>query len=185
MTAPWQKLGWSTLFAAVFLGVPALAHAQTDSQKLDQILNQMKADREELKEEIRKLRTETGLNVAAAQERINRLTEDLKRLGEDVKGLQRDLEKMRSDGSSPSIRQAGSINLPTQPASTGRVRMRNVFHSPVRIRLNGRDYNLDPGETNEVCVPLGEFTYEVVDIQPPRTEVLTPDKAFNIVVYTR
>jgi hypothetical protein len=189
MMARWHRLGWSTVLAAAFLAAPAAVQAQSDSQKLDEILNQLKTakeDRDALRDEIRRLRTETGLSVQAAQEKVGRLGEDLKRLGDDVQRLQRDLERMRTDGTNPSIRQAGGINPPaTTTATTGRIRMRNLFSAPEQIRLNGTVYTLEPGETYEVCAPLGEFTYEVLGIQGPRTDVLTADKAYNIVVYTR
>src|SRR5262249_27262995 len=118
---------------------------------------------------------ETRANQTATEGRIRQLDDRLRRLEERVDGL-------RGSSAGSSIRQAGGIN---PPAETGRIRMRNLFSAPVGIRVNGVVYNLEPGETYELCATLGEFTYEVLNIQGPRTDVLTADKAYNIVVYTR
>jgi hypothetical protein len=178
MMARWHRLGWSAVLAAAFLAAPVPADDKTtDTLAYQEILRQMKEMKESLQQEIRALRTEARSNDLAAETRLKSLRDDLQR-------LQREVDALRGQGSNPSIRQAGGINPPLT-GTTGRIRMRNVFSSPVSIVVNGTAYNLEPGETYEVCAPVGDFTYEVLNIQGPRTDTLTPDKAYNIVVYTR
>jgi hypothetical protein len=178
MMARWHRLGWSAVLAAAFLAAPAQAPAEerlTDTLAQQETLRQIKELKEALLQELQALRTEARTNQTATENRIRQLDDRLRRLEDRVDGL-------RAAPTGSGIQQARGINPPTP--DTGRVRMRNLFSAPVEIRLNGTIHRLDPGETNEVCTPLGEFTYEVLGIQAPRTDVLTQDKAYNIVVYT-
>jgi hypothetical protein len=178
MMARWHRLGWSAVLAAAFLAAPAQADDKlTDALTQQEILRQLKELKETLQQEIKALRTETRSNDLATEMRLKNLRDDLQR-------LQHDVDALRGSPGGSSIRQAGGINPPPTGAS-GRVRLRNLFHSPVGIRLNGTVYDLQPGESYEVCTPAGEFTYEVLGIQGPRTDTLTADRAYNIVVYTR
>jgi hypothetical protein len=174
MMARWHRLGWSAVLAAAFFAAPAHAPAE---EKITDALAHQETQRQikELLEEIRALRTEVRANQTATEGRSRQLDDRLRRLEERVDTLR--------GATTGSIRQAGGINPPG--ADSGKIRMRNLFRAPVAIRLNGTVYNLEPGESYEVCTPVGDFTYEVLGIQAPRTDVLTPDKAYNIVVYTR
>jgi hypothetical protein len=179
MMARWHRLGWTTVLAAAFLAPAAPAPADekiTDTLAHQETQRQIKELKEALVQEIQALRTETRANQTATESRIRQLDDRLRRLEERV-------DTLRGTPTGSSIRQAGGINPPA--ADTGRIRMRNLFSAPVGIRVNGIVYNLEPGETYELCATLGEFTYEVLNIQGPRTDVLTADKAYNIVVYTR
>jgi hypothetical protein len=70
---------------------------------------------------------------------------------------------------------------------TGRLVFVNTYDQPVTIRLNGGEpFLLFPrGQVIYDDHPAGVFTYEVVGIRPPRTQVLVEGETFTVQVYNR
>jgi hypothetical protein len=183
MLKRWQRLGWSTVLAAAFFTVatpaPAPAEEKPTDVQLERIGDQLKqvliaiAD---IQQDIRTLKADAKANREATQGKIAALDQTLNRLLDDMVNLKRDLGTLREPGSNPAIRQAGGINPPGTPGTTGRVLLENFYYHPVRIKVNDRTYDLEPGQTHEIFLPAGVINYEVVGIGCPRTDTLPVDK---------
>src|SRR5262249_46532201 len=72
---------------------------------------------------------------------------------------------------------------PPPAPRTGVVRLVNNYNQPEVIRVNGVGYAVDPGQSVDVTVPAGTFTYEVVNIKDRVSRVVEPGQIFTIRVH--
>ncbi|HEX5270668.1 MAG TPA: hypothetical protein VFW33_09290, partial [Gemmataceae bacterium] len=86
-----------------------------------------------------------------------------------------DLKKQLTDTS----RQAARLTEPT-----GTIHLYNTYTRPVSIVVNGRSYQLEPGETQTLAnQSVGTVTYEVLGLSARTTRTLTADRPLDIEVY--
>jgi peptidoglycan hydrolase CwlO-like protein len=130
--------------------------------------------------------------LAAAQAQLKQLRDDLEKTRSQAARMQEqitasgarcdglteelvDLRKKLADSS----RQAARMTEPT-----GTIRLFNTYTQPVSIVLNGRSYQLTPGETTVLSnQPVGTVTYEVLGISPRTTRTLTVERPLDIEVF--
>src|SRR5262249_47685171 len=148
---------------------------QTDSQKIDEILRQLrdvKTTSDNVRAELDNLETREKLrNQKLAQEigeRIERGRDSLGSLKGRIKRLQTDLAALRAQPST-SNRTAnypapGNGAAPPPPGSTT-IRLRNTFPEEVSVVVNGVSHRLMPGQTQDLFGQPGPFTYEIIGIQ--------------------
>jgi hypothetical protein len=93
-----------------------------------------------------------------------------------------DLERMRSTTSA-----SARTSFYAGPAApTGAIRLRNTYLSPVTFLINDRLYEVPSGgELTLNNQPAGEFTYEVIGIQPRLRRTLVANRTFSIDVFPR
>lgn len=129
--------------------------------------------------DIQQIRTEQTSATASAA----RLRQDLDALRTEVANVRRDLDDLRNRAAGgPTSSTSGYAGA----AGTARVRLRNDYYEPVRVVVNGRSYDLQPGETRTVeQIPAGTFTYEVLNITPARTRTVAANEVFTVQVYPR
>jgi hypothetical protein len=141
-----------------------------------QIHNRTNGDLTELRTQAKQLRDDLDRAKAQASKMEQQLADQTARCD----GLNRELAALRRQAADGG-RQAARMT-----EGTGTIRLYNTYAFPVSVVLNGRSYRLDPGETYTLSSqPLGPFTYEVIGIQPARTETLTADRPFEIEVFDR
>jgi hypothetical protein len=201
----WTMLTLPALLAAA-LGAAAAdsdtLKAQTDSQKLDKVLDQLKEfkaaaeDLQKLRESLKALEGDSRV----IQERIDRVNDRIGALEARIKRVESDLEALRPQ-TATSNRQSGYAGVgngtgtpaapPPLPPAAGTIRLRNTFPEPVSIILDGVSYEVMPNETRDLAGhPAGVFTYEVLGgpgglIQGRRTVDLHPSETFTITVFPR
>jgi hypothetical protein len=156
-----------TLVGAAW-GGPTSDRPQSDSEKLSEILAQMR----DLQFKMDRLQGDIALEMRD-------LKEDLARLKDKV-------ARMERDAAAPRI--AGSIN-PEPPAglATGAIRLENRYTTAVDVVINGRPFHMIPGEAKVVAdVPVGRFTYQVISDNgytlPQIERFLTSTRTFPITI---
>src|SRR5690242_7405732 len=198
----WTMLALPALLAAALSAAAAdsdTLKAQTDSQKLDKVLDQLKElkatvdDLDNLRKDLKALQTKAELRDQTIQARIDLVNERINGLEGRIKQLQNDVETMRSQATT-SNRPAGYSGLgtgngaaptpPPLPSAAGTIRIHNTFPEQVSVVVDGVSHQLLPNETVDLAAhPAGAFTYEVLGIQARRTVDLRPNETFTITVY--
>lgn len=103
--------------------------------------------------------------------------------GEELKKqldrLRLDLDGLRS--------QVGTTRIATAaPAVTGKIRLINTYPEEMPILLNQTVYRLQPGESWDVSLPAGSFTYQVLKAQQSvQSRLLAANETFTITVHPR
>ncbi len=129
-------------------------------------LAETQATLKQVRDDLEKARAQAGKmqdQIAAHSARCDGLTEELT-----------DLRKRLNDTS----RQAARLT-----EATGTIHLYNTYGQPVSIVLNGRSYQLDPGESHTLSnQPVGPVTYEVLGLSPRTIRTLTADRPLDIEV---
>jgi hypothetical protein len=181
----WQILGLKAVLAGLFAATPALASnvsgPASEADKLTQINQQlikMTAALTDIKKAVDGLKAESNLGTQNVLSQMKDLNELINLLRADVQGLRTHLpESSRISGFPPS-----SDTGPRPPLS--HVEMVNTYAQPVSIVVNGRSYQLAPGERRlSDAIPAGSFTYEVLGVTPPVIRTVAADKTFTVWVH--
>ncbi len=192
MTHLWNRLGLPAVLAAAFAAGSAPGQ-DPDKTKTDPILDQLKGINETLKE-LKKLPQSLSdlerkiTDQPSSQDTKTVLTlqdmrRDLNMLRDDYAQLKRDLDALR--GRSPSSTPIRSLYPPASVA-TGRLRLVNTYPQIMSIVVNGRAYELRPGEERYTePLPAGLFTYEVLGVQERTSRPLAAGETFTVHVYPR
>lgn len=95
--------------------------------------------------------------------------EEIKRLKDRVNALQAEINTMK--GGSTSMR-------PSIPAVVGKgtVKVVNEYPVPVSIIINEKNYRVEPSTTLNVDVPVGDFSYQLLQSGAPATKSTIKDK---------
>lgn len=196
MTRTWTRLGFPALLAAALAASSARGQLDGEPDKTAAILNQLKSVTATLKEldslkalpknltelertitdALASLEVNTNLRIGTVQRELNALKDQYTQLKQDIDALRNRLP----------ARQPTTALYPPNGAGTGRLRLVNTYLVPVSILVNGRVYQLTPGETRFTePLPAGSFSYEVLGIQEPRSRALSPGETFLVHVYPR
>jgi hypothetical protein len=204
MMRNWHKvLGYQAVLAAAMLAGPASADdAKNNSDKpagldtkamkeqLDRIeestktLGTIKQEVGGLKEEIKLLRKSNTAEFEAVSRRVGELEKKLA-------ALESKLGTRVANFPAPNGTRAPNIPPTNGTASTtGHIRLVNSYRLPARVILNGLAYRLNPGEIQEVSVPAGNFTSEVLvegwgSAQAPLTKQIAANETRLIEIYAR
>jgi predicted RNase H-like nuclease (RuvC/YqgF family) len=195
MSYRWHVLGLSVLVVAALAARAAAADPElkkTDSQKLDEVLQQLKDlkttvdNLEKVRQELKDLEKRDELRTEKTREltneRIDRVQDRIGGLETRIKRMESDLEAMRAQTTTAN-RPSGYAGLGNGSSPPGVVRLRNTFPDEVSVVVNGVSHRLLPGDSELVQLPAGPFTYEVLRIQPPKTVDLRPSETFTITVF--
>jgi hypothetical protein len=205
MIRNWKMLAFEAVLAGTL--IPAGAQTQTtgsdaqpkpadlasvlkDVQELKKIVNAMdakvassfRAMQEETEKRLKKLEDD---GVAAAL-KFEKTQSDLEEIKKQLAQLRLDLDalKNRAPVSRESAYAPSSPNSPT--GATGRIRLVNTFPDTMTIVVNGRAYQVGPGDTRFVeAVPAGTFNYEVLGVQSRVDRALAANETFTITVHPR
>ena len=145
-------------------------------KRLGDSLLAMGKDLRDLITEFQSYKTDTNLKVGKAQTDID----DLKK---QVAQLRQDLDALKNR---PASRESAYPAPSTTPAATGRVRLVNSFVDPMTIIVNGKAYQVAPGETKLTDpLPAGTFSYEVLGVQQRLDRALAANETFTVTVHSR
>jgi len=134
--------------------------------------NKRLEDLAELRTQVKQAREQ----LETAKAKIGSLETEVAKQNAVCDGLQAELAQVKKAGSS---RPSASIT-----EGTGTIRLFNTYGFPVKVRVNTRVYELDPGESYVLASqPVGTFTFEVLGLTPPTTRALTADRPYDLEVY--
>jgi hypothetical protein len=119
------------------------------NKKLDAIQDQLK----QLAELLNGRRDDRGFRL----ESDPGLVEEVKRLKDRLAALEADLSKVKTQTALRPV-------TPTdQQAGKGTVRVVNEYPVQISIVVNGTSYRIAPNRTQDIEVPAGEFTYQLLE----------------------
>lgn len=101
------------------------------------------------------------------RDRLNRLEEQISRLQADR------LADTRRAFAQPSPSSA-------MPTTAGQIQINNLYWTPLTVLVDGVPYTLLPNETRYVTRQPGNFSYEVLGVQPSVIRTLTAGEMFTI-----
>jgi len=103
---------------------------------------------------------------------------DLDGLRDQITQLRQDIDALRR--ASTSTQTAGYAGG-TTPAGMGRIELINRFFDDQTVWVNGRSYQLRPGEVRYTePMPAGTFVYEVPNVRPRTIRTLAANQVFTI-----
>jgi hypothetical protein len=113
------------------------------------------------------------------------MTTKLEQAQSDIAELRKQLTQIRLDidalRNQPDTRIAAKMS---PPVGLAHVRLSNTYFDPMRIVVNGKAYDVAPGETKYAeAIPAGNFTYEVLGVQAPVTRTLAANETFTVSVH--
>jgi hypothetical protein len=204
MTRIWKLIGSTSLLAAVLAAAPIQADdASKSTDKPDDVQKQLK----ELKSSVAELKTsmdgvkevlESLKNLQGEVKQFHadydREKQDAKRelanLKDEISHLKLDIENLRKSPTNAARESGfapGMTGPGVNPVPTGRVQLSNTWSAPVSVIVNGRSYQVLPGEVKFTDpVPAGTFSYEVVGITAPNNvRTLVAGETYRINVYPR
>jgi hypothetical protein len=136
---------------------------KTVSDKLDGIQDQLK----KLNELLNGRRDDKGFRV----ESDPGLVEEVKRLKDRLSALEAEVNKMKTQ---TALRPATPIVDPR--AGKGTVRVVNEYPVQISIVVNGTSYRVAPNKTQDIEVPAGEFTYQLLEAGAASTRSVIKEK---------
>jgi hypothetical protein len=107
------------------------------------------------------------------------LVTEMKELRDKLDAIQKDLGNLKTQSSS-SLRPSTPV-IPSNPivepkSARGIVRIVNEYPIRISMAVNGGSYWIDPGKTRDVEVPVGEFTYQLLESGAAPTRSFIEDK---------
>ena len=145
------------------IGAQGQADLKTVNEKLDSIQAQLK----QLAELLNGRRDDKGFRL----ESDPGLVEEVKRLKDKLAALEADVNKMKTQ---TSLRPANPIVDPR--AGKGTVRIVNEYPVQISIVVNGTSYRVAPSKTLDIDVPVGEFTYQLLEAGAASTKSVIKEK---------
>jgi hypothetical protein len=135
-----------------------------------------------------------GAPVRAAEPNDD-LKEAVKRLEASNKLLVAEIEKLNAtikslEGSVNQLKVAAAPDTTskreTTDAKSAFVNLRNDYSEQMSIIVNDRVYRLAPGQSRQVAVTPGKFTYQVLQLQrTPQERTIEPGEQKPIRIYTQ
>jgi predicted RNase H-like nuclease (RuvC/YqgF family) len=178
MTTKWRLIGLSAMVAAVMSASPAFAVDPEKSKDLADIQKQLDRIQISLDRDLKELREDVEFTKRV---RVSGLENDVRALKQELLRMADEIERLRtSSTSSRTSYYAG----PSGP--TGAIRLRNTHLTSVTFLINDRLYEVPSG--GEITLnnqPAGEFTYEVIGVQPRLRRTLVANRTFYIDVFPR
>lgn len=172
-------LGFSLLLLT-FLVVPASGQApesKPDDQmkQLTVLVIKLQQSIDDLKKQLESTPTEVSVDIQIRKALASTQAE-LFALRKQVEQLQRDVDALRGPRVAKTI----------DPVASGRIRLVNTYFTPMTIIVNDRSVRLAPGATETIDIPAGEFSFEVLGVQPRLYgRTVAANETYTITVYPR
>jgi hypothetical protein len=171
MMRTWKLLGLPLVLAAVLVvsEAPATEGPLSDSEKLDQIQKEV----EKVVESLKAMGSDLKTTIALAQ----KSKADIDELRKQLDDLKKEVDQLKSG--SP-----GNTRVSASPPQMGKVLLINNYTQDVTAVVNQTVYRLRPGESREVDVPAGPFTYRIFQAQATlQNRVLAANETYTIAVH--
>ena len=179
MITNWPLSALSTFLALALTAAPAFAVDPEKSKDLADIQKQLEKIQATLDKDMKDLREDVNFERKVRIPSLEREISDLKlqvfRMGEE-------LERLRATTSTS----ARTSYYSGPSGATGAIRLRNTYLTSVTFLINDRLYEVPSGgELTLNNQPAGEFTYEVIGVQPRLRRTLVANRTFYIDVFPR
>jgi hypothetical protein len=96
-------------------------------------------------------------------------------LAEKLDALQTTVARIRDDIDKMRLYQPPVGPSTAKKPAMGQIQIINSWHRPVWVTLEGTDYLLRPNQTRTITRAPGPFTYEIHEVQAPKTSQLAAD----------
>ncbi|HSQ56772.1 MAG TPA: hypothetical protein VLM40_13610 [Gemmata sp.] len=143
---------------------PAAAHGKDEKSDLAALKTQIETANTKLTEIQRDLKTLTELLLGKKDDKGIPIPTDpgivaqMKTLADKLHGIEKDLSAMRSQ---TSLRPPTGTTPDTR-IGKGTVRVVNEYPIRIEIGVNGVSYHIMPGKSQDIEIPAGEFTYQLM-----------------------
>jgi hypothetical protein len=179
MWTTWRLIGLSSVLALALTAAPAFAVEPEKPKDLADIQKQLDQIQTMLDRDLRRLSEDFTFDhkvrIPSLEAEIRDLKLQVFRLGEEV-------ERLRTTTSSS----ARTSYYAGPSAPTGSIRLRNTYLTPVTFLINDHPYEVQSGgDLTLNNQPAGEFTYEVLRVQPRVRRMLAANRTLYIDVYPR
>ena len=123
-------------------------------------------------------------NKNANEATLVHVLDEMKTLKASITQLEADVKMLRQNASTPST--SNRITTDTAP-KMGQLKLVNDYIEEMSIVVNGGvSYRLLPGQTRTISVPAGNFTYQILQLQPSVQErSIAANEEKSIRVFTR
>jgi hypothetical protein len=148
--------------------LPGMIAAQdkTELEAVNKKLDSIQAQLKQLNELLNGRRDDKGVRI----ESDPGVVEELKRLKDKLAKLDEEVTKMKSQTSLRPV-------TPADPrAGKGTVRIVNEYPVQISIVVNGTSYRVAPTRTQDIEVPAGEFTYQLLEAGAAPTKSVIKEK---------
>jgi hypothetical protein len=201
MRRTWQQLSLATVLVAALTPAPVPAGSEGASgtksdtppdaaqqmadlkKSVDKLSERVRTIEQNIDKDLKELRgtiADLGDKPLTANLAIARLQQDLRDQRTQLAQMREELERLRPSSSSVS----GYAGAGGTAAPTGSLRLVNTWRAPVTVLINRTPYEVQPDQVRIVNgVPAGEFSYEVLGIQPRRARTLAPGEVFSVTIY--
>lgn len=130
----------------------------------------------------------TAQDLEAIKEELAKLQAALpKQLAKDIEECKEGISKVQTELSKLQQVERRAFSLPETLAATatGQVQLINAWMTPMTVVVDGLSYRLLPGDVRTVSRAAGNFTYEVLGLQPPVTRTVVAGRTFTIQIGPR
>jgi hypothetical protein len=161
-------------------GLKELKEKVEQNQKALELINniplQVNANTKKLDEQS-KLAQQMAEDIRRLKVGGTQFGEELQRLSDEVAKLQEAMRNESRKAFAPSVTPSGP-SVPVPGNST--IRLVNAWSTEMSVIVDNTSHRLQPGEVKNVPHKAGNFTYEVLSVQPPRSRTLIAGETFTI-----
>jgi hypothetical protein len=191
------------ILAAAVATAPALGNQvekpEGESDKNAAVLKQindlkkaLEKSLEALAKDVGDVKTNLDLIKEGARKDIDKLSKDVGAPvvtpvpnGKEIEDLKKRLDQI--EVSLKAIReQLAATRVAAFPPAEGRIELTNDYPQAMEFVINGKSYTVRPGETREVKLPAGKFSFQIPAIpgyQTPQTRTLGTEKPHVLRIY--
>lgn len=150
-----------------------LAELKTKVESVDKTLKGLQDDIKQLADLLKGKKDKDGIPLPSDPG----LVADLKKLKDSLAAVETEINKMKTQSSSlrPPLN-SGSSTDPKPVAVKGTVRVVNEYPVQISIIVNGTSYRVQPSKSLDVDVPVGEFTYQLLESGGASTKSFIKEK---------
>jgi hypothetical protein len=147
-----------------------IAALKTQVEGVDKKLTELQKDIKQLTELLNGKKDEKGYPLPSDPGIVS----ELKKLKDSLAAVEAEMTKMKTQSSSLRPPSTGSS---TDPKPTrGTVRVVNEYPVQISIVVNGTSYRVAPSKSLDIDVPVGEFTYQLLESGAASTKSVIKEK---------
>lgn len=178
MTVSIFLTGWFFIFPSAPTSAAEPAETADRLQKIERDIGELKTQLKDLDlktrlEGIDKYLEQLSKDMPLHITQIQKNTSDINALKEEVSKLQKAVAELQKNP--PRV----SLSPPETP-QTGSIQLLNAWMTPMSVVVDGVSYQLQPGESRMIPRAAGNFSYEVLGLQPRLTRTVAAGETFTI-----
>ncbi len=147
-----------------------LAALKTQVEGVDRKLGEIQKDIKQLAELLNGKKDEKGFPLPSDPG----IVAELKKLKDSLAAVETEMNKLKTQSS--SLRPPSTGSTTDTKAVKGTVRVVNEYPVQISIVVNGTSYRVAPSKSLDVEVPVGEFTYQLLESGAASTKSVIKEK---------